>query len=75
MPLSNHFFLWLLKLTHCDIRRGEEWEVLLEIALMSCTGETLFEEQAMRVLSELYFYLPLNNTSLFYFKEKLIWLP
>lgn len=67
LPLSNHFFLWLLKLTHFDILRGEKWEVLLEIALMCCTGEALFEEQAMRVLSELYFYLPFNNSSLFYF--------
>lgn len=66
LPLSNHFFLWLLKLTHFDILRGEKWEVLLEIALMCCTGEALFEEQAMRVLSELYFYVPFN-TSLFYF--------
>lgn len=46
LPLSNRFFLWLLKLTHFDILRGEKWEVLLEIALMGCTGEALFEEQA-----------------------------
>lgn len=73
LPLSNHFFLWLLKLTHLDILRGEKWEVLLEIALMCCAGEALFEEQAMRVLPELYFYLPLNNISLFYFKQNLMW--
>lgn len=73
LPLSNHFFLWLLKLTHFDVLRGEKWEVLLEIALMCCAGEALFEEQAMRVLSELCFYLPLNNASLFYFKQKLLW--
>lgn len=27
----------------------------------------MFEEQAMRDLSELYLYLPSNNTNLFYF--------
>lgn len=73
LALSNHFFLWLLKLTHFDVLRGEKWEVLLEIALMCCTGEALFEVQAMRVLFKLFFYLPLNNPSLFYFKEKLMW--
>lgn len=50
LPLSNHFFLWLLKLTHFDILRGEKWEVLLEIALMCCAGEALLEEQAQNPL-------------------------
>lgn len=72
LPLSNHFFLWLLKLTHFDILRGEKWEVLLEIALMCCAGEALLEEQAQNPLWAL-FYLPLNNISLFYFKQKLMW--
>lgn len=49
LPLSNHFFLWLLKLTHFDILRGEKWEVLLEIALMCYAGEA-FEEQAQNPL-------------------------
>lgn len=38
-PSSNHFFLWILKLTHFEILWSEKWQVILEIALVCCLGE------------------------------------